>query len=144
MLAAIFSSLQNHKELLVWLSIFSAVTFVGSLLLIPVLCVRMSEDYFMPHRKREATLAGRHPVLRWTGLILKNILGILVIAAGLAMLVLPGQGLLTIIIGIMMLNFPGKQQLELRLIRIPGVLRAINHLRARAKHPPLQLPPREA
>ena len=137
------SSLLQNKELLVWLGIFSAVTFVGSLLLIPVLCVRMGEDYFMPHRDKEETLAGRHPFIRWAGLILKNIIGVLLIAAGIAMLFLPGQGLLTIIMGIMMLNFPGKRSFELRLIRLPGVLRAINALRARAKHPPLQLPPRE-
>lgn len=143
MLATTLSSIQEHKELLVWLSVFSAVTFVGSLLLIPVLCVRMGEDYFMPHRDQDQTLAGRHPVLRWSGLILKNVLGLLLFASGVAMLVLPGQGLLTMLIGIMMLNFPGKRALELRLIRLPGVLRVINHLRARAQHAPLQLPPRE-
>ena len=96
----------------------------------------------MPHRDAERTLEGRHPVIRWTGLILKNIIGVLLVLAGIAMLFLPGQGLLTVIIGIMMLNFPGKRALELRLIRLPGVLRAVNALRARAKHPPLQLPPR--
>lgn len=136
-------SLIHNKEFLVWLGIFSAVTFFGSLALIPVLCVRMGEDYFMPHRDEQETLAGRHPVIRWTGLILKNIIGLLLVIAGIAMLFLPGQGVLTIIIGVMMLNFPGKRSLELRLIRLPGVLRAINHLRARAKHPPLQLPPPE-
>ena len=136
-----FDWLSQHKEVLVWLGIFSAVTFVGSLLLIPVLCVRMGEDYFMPHRDQQRTLEGRHPFIRWTGLILKNLIGILLILAGIAMLVLPGQGVLTIIIGIMLLNFPGKRKLELKLIRIPGILRAINYLRARAKHPPLQLPP---
>lgn len=123
---------------------FSAATFVGSLILIPILCVRMGEDYFMPHRDRDETLAGRHPIIRWAGLILKNVLGGLVLLAGIAMLVLPGQGLLTIIIGVMMLNFPGKRALELRLIRLPGVLRAINALRARGHRPPLELPPKES
>lgn len=133
--------LHHHKEILVWLGAFSAVTFVGSLILIPILCVRMGEDYFMPHRDKDETLARRHPVIRWTGLVLKNIIGLLLTTAGFAMLFLPGQGVLAILIGIMMLNFPGKRRLELRLIRIPGVLRAINYLRGRAKHPPLQLPP---
>lgn len=128
--------------MLVWLGVFSVITFIGSLLLIPLLCVRMGEDYFMPHRYAERTLEGRHPVIRWAGLILKNIFGLLLLLAGIAMLFLPGQGLLTMIIGIMMLNFPGKRALELRLIRLPGVLRAVNALRARAKHAPLQLPPR--
>ncbi len=138
----VLDALSNNKELLVWLGIFSGVTFVGSLLLIPFLCVRMGRDYFMPHRDQEMTLADRHPVIRWTGLILKNVIGVLLIAAGIAMLVLPGQGVLTILIGIVFLNFPGKRALELRLIRIPGILRAINAIRAKAKHVPLELPPR--
>ena len=143
MLAFAWLSLWEDKEVLVWLSAFSAVTFVGSLLLIPFLCVRMGEDYFMPHRDHQVTLAGKHPMLRWTGLVLKNVLGVLVFAAGIAMIFLPGQGLLTMLIGIMMLNFPGKRTLELRLIRLPGVLRTINHLRVRAGHGPLQLPPKD-
>ncbi|MBX7207908.1 MAG: hypothetical protein K1X78_06345 [Verrucomicrobiaceae bacterium] len=135
--------LSSHPDLVVFLGLFSVVTFVGSLLLIPFLCVRMGEDYFMPHRDKDRTLEGRHPVIRWTGLVLKNLIGLLLFAAGLAMLFLPGQGVLTMIIGIMMLNFPGKRAFELWLIRRPGVLRGINALRARAKHPPLELPDRE-
>ena len=136
------NSLLHNQEFLVWLGVFSVITFVGSLLLIPVLCVKMGEDYFMPQRDKDETLAGRHPLLRWAGLILKNVVGVLLIAAGIAMLFLPGQGLLTILIGIMMLNFPGKRSFELWMIRLPGVLKAINAMRARAKHAPLQLPPK--
>jgi hypothetical protein len=140
----VFDSLIHNKEVLVWLGIFSAVTFVGSLAVIPVLCVRMGEDYFMPHRDKDETLAGRHPVIRWTGLILKNLIGVLLVLAGIAMLFLPGQGVLTIIIGVMMLNFPGKRSFELWMIRLPGVLKAINAMRARAKHAPMQLPPKNS
>ena len=138
------NSLLHNQEFLVWLGVFSVITFVGSLLLIPVLCVKMGEDYFMPQRDKDETLAGRHPLLRWAGLILKNVVGVLLIAAGIAMLVLPGQGLLTSLIGIMMLNFPGKRSFELWMIRLPGVLKAINAMRARAKHAPLQLPPKNS
>jgi hypothetical protein len=138
------NSLLHNQEFLVWLGVFSVITFVGSLLLIPVLCVKMGEDYFMPQRDKDETLAGRHPLLRWAGLILKNVMGVLLIAAGIAMLFLPGQGLLTILIGIMMLNFPGKRSFELWMIRLPGVLKAINAMRARAKHAPLQWPPNKS
>jgi hypothetical protein len=137
----VFDWLSSHKEILAWLGVFSILTFVGSLILIPFLCVRMGADYFMPHRDFERTLEGRHPLIRWTGLILKNILGLFLVLAGIAMLILPGQGILSIVIGIMIMNIPGKRQLELRLIRIPGILRAVNFLRVRANHPPLQLPP---
>ena len=44
----------------------------------------------------------------------------------------------------MMLNFPGKRSFELWMIRLPGVLKAINAMRARAKHAPLQLPPKNS
>ena len=58
------------------------------------------------------------------------------------MLALPGQGLLTIFMGLMLMNFPGKRSLELRIIRIPSILKSVNWMRAKADHPPLNLPPR--
>ncbi len=139
-LSGVIHSLLHNKEFLIWLSIASAVMFVGSLILIPILCVKMQPDHFMPHRDDQRSFAGRHPAIRWAGLILKNVTGVILVLAGIAMLFLPGQGLLTIIMGLMMLNFPGKRSLELKLIRLPGILRGINALRARSNHPPLQLP----
>jgi hypothetical protein len=56
------------------------------------------------------------------------------------MLLLPGQGLLTILIGITFTNFPGKYKLEQALARKHSILRAMNWIRRKAKHPPL-LPP---
>ena len=53
---------------------------VSGLVLIPYLCVRMREDYFMPHRDLHDTLAGRHPVIRWAWLIFKHLLGLILIA----------------------------------------------------------------
>ena len=131
----------SHKELVVWLGIASVFTFVASLVVIPFICVRMGHDYFMPHRDLDTTLRGRRPVIRWTGLILKNLAGLILFLAGVAMLFLPGQGVITMIIGILLMNFPGKRSFELWLIRIPGILRTINSLRQRAGHPPLELPP---
>jgi len=54
----------------------------------------------------------------------------------------PGQGILTILIGLSLLDFPGKRNLELKLIRLRTVRKAINWIRARAQQPPLELPPR--
>ena len=50
----------------------------------------------------------RYPVLRPLLLIAKNLLGFVLIVAGIAMLVLPGQGLLTIVVGVVLMNFPGR------------------------------------
>jgi hypothetical protein len=68
------------------------------------------------------------------------VFGIIFILAGLAMLVLPGQGIITVLIGIMMVDFPGKFALERRIVQHPRVLRAINWMRTTARRRPLQVP----
>ncbi len=82
-------------------------------------------------------MENRHPALRWFGLAVKNVLGLVLLLAGIAMLVRPGQGVLTILMGIALLDFPGKRQLERRLIALPTVLRTINKLREKFGRPPL-------
>ncbi len=103
----------------------------------------MREDYFLAETPApEDSFKGRHPVIRWVALISKNLLGSLLVLAGIAMLALPGQGLLTILLGLVVMNFPGKRKLELRIIHFPKVLRSINWIRAKAEQPPLKLPAR--
>jgi hypothetical protein len=127
----------DHATLLCWLGILSLVTFVASLIVIPLLIVRMPADYFTRERPY---YRGRHPVLHWSILIAKNLFGALFLLAGLAMLFLPGQGLITIVIALTLLNFPGKRRLECRLIRRPGINRVINWIRTRKGRPPLLIP----
>ena len=127
-----------NESLLWWLGIASAITFIGSLIIIPYLVVRIPADYFT--RPKDTKPKRQHPVVWLFGSIVKNFFGILFVLAGIAMLILPGQGILTILIGLMLINFPGKHNLERRIIQQPAVLRAINWMRAKADHPPLQVP----
>jgi hypothetical protein len=132
--------LRAHEVVLGWLSAVSAVMFVGSLLAVPWLLVRIPTDYFLrPHHYIDRWQP-RHPLLRIVFLVTKNLMGIVLVLVGAAMLVLPGQGILTIVIGLLFLDFPGKRTLELRLVRQPPVLRAINWMRAKAGRQPLELP----
>ena len=131
--------LHDHKEAMWWVAALSAAVFVGSLILVPWLVVRIPEDYFAKPRRPKTPFADTHPLMRWIGLILKNILGVLLVVAGIAMLLLPGQGLLTVAIGILLLDFPGKHGMEKRLIRMGPVLNSINWLRNKAHVPPLVL-----
>jgi hypothetical protein len=78
-------------------------------------------------------------LLRIIGRILKNVVGVLFVLAGLSMLVLPGQGVLTILIGLSLVDFPGKQRLEARIIGQRSVFKAVNSLRARFGRPPFVL-----
>jgi hypothetical protein len=122
---------------LLWLFALSLVSFVGSLIAIPVILIRLPSDYF-DERYPRAWLRDHHPILRFAAHVLKNAAGVIFILGGLAMLVLPGQGLLTIVIGLSLMDFPGKRALERRLLSRPRVLRAINHLRQRFDRPPLR------
>ncbi len=104
--------IQIHRVALLWLTAISVVTFVGSLILVPLLVVRIPADYFARKEGHGKSWANYHPLVRAILLAGKNLLGYILIAAGLAMLVLPGQGTLTILIGILLVDFPGKYRLE--------------------------------
>ena len=121
-----------------YLAAFSIISFIGTLMVIPVLVIRIPDDYFSEKRRhRWEPWAHEHPLIRWTLLITKNLLGYVFIVLGIAMLVLPGQGILTILIGIMFINFPGKYRLERWVITRAPLLKTINRLRQRAGHAPL-------
>ena len=139
-MAELLDWFRNHSFLLSWLAVFSVVAFIGTLAVIPALVVRIPQDYFLHDRRPPSARSNRgilqHLVL--TGL--KNVIGILFVLAGVAMLVLPGQGLLTILIGLMLMNFPGKYTLQRTLISHKTVLSAVNRLRSRAGRPPIVIP----
>ncbi len=126
------------REHLWWTFALSLFILVGTVVLVPLVVARMPSDHFV--RPETERWSRRHPLLRgalWVG---RNLLGAVLVVAGVAMLVLPGQGILTILIGLIVLEFPGKRALELRLVRRPRVRRAVDWIRARAGRPPLLLP----
>ncbi|GAB4191709.1 MAG: hypothetical protein Kow00105_05760 [Phycisphaeraceae bacterium] len=130
--------IQSNDALLWWLAAVSVVTFVASLVLLPWVVSRIPEDYFAHDSRPASVLAQRHPLTRWTLRLLKNVLGVILTVAGLAMLVLPGQGLLTLVVGLMLLDVPGKYRLECWLVSRPRISKAINWLRRRRGKPPIR------
>lgn len=119
----------------------SVLLFVLSLIGIPFFLTRVPADFFS-RSEREPAGIGRPARPGWLLLIriLKNILGVILVLAGLVMLLIPGQGLLTIVAGLVLLEFPGKRRLERWVITRPAVHRPINALRRRVGRPPLKLP----
>ena len=109
-----------------------------SALVVPPVLQRIPADYFR-HPPRPFGWRGRTPagVALW---MLRNLLGGALVVAGIAMLVLPGQGILTILIGLVLMDFPGKRRGEVYLLRKPTVARAVTWIRSRAKQPPLEIP----
>lgn len=133
--------IDNHQAILWTLSAASVITFIASLILVPAIAVRIPPDYFTHPARPAGPLADRHPLIRLALRIGTNALGALFVLAGVAMLVLPGQGLLTILIGFLMLDGPGKYRFEKWLVARRFVRRPINWLRRRAGHASLQTPP---
>ena len=116
------------------------VTFSLSLAETAWILVKLPARYFSPTHKVEF-FADRPPAVRVLGLVGKNLLGVVHLVIGVIMSLpgVPGQGILTILIGIMLLDIPGTRRLELKLVRRPKVLSAINRIRARFHKPPLEL-----
>lgn len=131
------ASYTSGRSLLWGVAIF-LVTFTVSIAVTVFVLIKLPANYFKAEHGREFWVE-RHPVLRWGGLVGKNLLGAFLVLLGIVMLIGPGQGLLTILLGVMLLDFPGKRGLELKLVRRPKVLHAINRLRQRFDKPPLQL-----
>jgi len=121
-----------------WIFFASVATFVASVVTLPILVVRMPADYFVGDGSDDSW-AAHHPLVRVTVLVVKNLVGGLLVAAGIVMLFMPGQGILTILIGLSLLSLPGKRAFERRLVGSPAVFKAINAIRARAGQPPLRL-----
>lgn len=124
------------KEMWIGLFVFSVVAFLGTLVAIPTILVRLPQDYFQNHHHKP-WFANHHQVIRIIGILAKNVAGIIFLLAGIAMLVLPGQGLMTMLLGILFIDFPGKHRLEKKLIQHPKILKTINALREKAGKPPL-------
>ena len=128
-----------HQSILSWLTVFSVLTFLGTLLVIPILIIHIPEEYFLHEKRNPAVSRKNHPGLRFLLLIVKNILGAIFVIAGIAMLVLPGQGLLTILIGVMLMSFPGKYALKRKIIMQKQIFKTINRLRVKANRPPIRV-----
>ena len=70
--------------------------------------------------------------------IARGILGWLLIAAGIAMLILPGPGLVVLLLGITLADFPGRCRIQHWICTRKHVLSSINRLRKRFHRPPLK------
>lgn len=108
----------------------SLLMLLVSLVAVPWVCCRLPIDYLDPDAPRAG--AG------WFRRVARNVVGVLLLMAGILMLVLPGQGLLTMLVGLTLVDFPGKRRFVRRLLMRRRVLRVINGLRRRFGIEPLR------
>ncbi len=123
----IHSFLTDHGNILTWLGIISAICFLASLAIIPWIICRLEADHFL----RLHAQNNSHPLAFVHLRLLRYLLGVILLVAGVLMLFLPGQGLLTMILGLSLLDFPGKQQAVDKLLQIPSIQKALNWIRTK-------------
>lgn len=111
-------------------------SIVVSILIVGVMIVKIPANYFSSHYQQDF-LPNSSWVTRWGATIAKNLVGAVLVAAGIVMLIGPGQGILTILVGLILMDIPGKRPLEARIIKRPTVLAAVNKLRAKYGKPEL-------
>ncbi len=116
------------------------LSFTVSTALVSFALVKLPANYFHSSHAREFW-EDKNRALRWSGIVLKNLIGLVMIVLGIIMSLpgIPGPGIVTILLGLVMMDIPGKRPFEARLVRRPAVLQSINRLRARFDKPPLVL-----
>ena len=116
------------------------VSLVISFAALAIVMVKIPANYFSTHYKQDF-LPDSPWLVRWSAVVLKNVLGLFLIVLGIVLSLpgVPGQGVLTILLGLIMIDIPGKRPIEARIIKQPKVLAAVNKLRAKYGKPELQL-----
>ncbi len=119
-----------------WGLLFTVAGVIASYGLIIIGMIKIPANYFSSSYVKEIS-SDKHFFVRWGALIVKNLIGFLLIVAGIVMIFTPGPGVPTILLGLIMMDIPGKRPLEAKLIQRPMVLSAVNDLRAKYNKPPL-------
>ena len=121
-----------------WVVAGSVLSLLISSVLSTLYIAQLPVDYFVAKKRQ---LRNReHWVVRLILILIKNAIGLILIAAGFLMLFTPGQGLLTLIAGLLLTDFPGKFTLERWIARQKSVMRALNWLREKRRQPPFLSP----
>lgn len=132
--------IETHGDVLSLVMAGSFLILLGTLALIPFMIAGLPDSYFEDSRRRPLEHLLHRPTLRITLLLLKNALGLILLLAGLAMLVIPGQGLLTLFVAMILIDFRGKFALKCKLIRLPRLRRLMNRFRIRHGKAPFIIP----
>ena len=111
------------------LALLSLAMFFGSLVAVPWLIGRLPADYFLTHWQRMDERRRQHSLAQVLVPLLRNLVGAVLLLAGVAMLLLPGQGLLTMVIGLCLMDFPGKRKVLDWLVGRAAIQQGLNWIR---------------
>jgi 4-hydroxybenzoate polyprenyltransferase len=127
----------ERNTIVVWVLLGVSIVSVALVaLLLPGMVARLPADYFASSRQAPRE---RPSASGWVKRIGKNVLGFVFLLAGIAMVLLPGQGVLTILIGVFLLDFPGKHAMERWIVRRKKIKALLDRMREKRGQPPLQV-----
>ena len=114
----------------IFILLFSFITFAGSVIAIPLAIGRLDCNYFCAFAQRvEKGESKEKNGAFFVWALVRNTFGLVLVALGLAMLVLPGQGIITLVLGLSLLDFPGKSLLFAWLLKRKAVQQTLNWIR---------------
>ena len=121
----------SHRPGMGKLALWGAVGVLAGFILICIVVAVLPRDFFTRPRRSKG----------WKK-ILKNALGWLTIAAGVALSLpmVPGPGFVLLLAGLALVDFPGRRKLLRKVISRPGVHRKLNAFRRKLHRPYFLLP----
>lgn len=130
-----------NNKLIAVAAMVGGALFAGTAAAVPFLINMLPADYFMKEKRARQMKSVCGAAFSIIIIIIKNLAGIILFAAGFALLFMPGQGLLTIFISLVLLDFPGKWKMQKRLIRNRKISAAVNWVRKKGGKEEIQVPP---
>ena len=127
------------KETLLWVSTISGVGLLAVAIVVPWLIVRMPEDFFS--KPQRYNWLDRKPAsIRAPIRILKNMLAVVLVIAGVIMFLTPASGLFPILLGVVLADVPGKLKLQRWILCRKTIRNSMNWLRRKFHRKPVQMP----
>jgi hypothetical protein len=108
----------------------SIAMFVGSLVAIPWMIRRLPSDHFVRPPQAHSLKTK----------VLRNVAGAILVALGIAMLVLPGQGIIAVLFGLSIMDLKIKARIMRRLLCQKKIQEGVQRIRAKAGKQPLAIP----
>ena len=114
------------------LALWGAVGVLAGFVLLSIVVAALPRDFFTRPRRSKG----------WVTVVLKNALGILLLAVGVALSLpmVPGPGFVLVLVGLALVDFPGRRKLLRKVISRPGVHRKLNAFRRKLHRPYFLLP----
>ncbi|MBN2533686.1 MAG: hypothetical protein JXB88_12390 [Spirochaetales bacterium] len=138
MINVIFMWFKEHIFILYLMGGISLFLFITTVVIVPLILIHLPPD-FLINIKRKKRVEKIHFTIHILLMIIKNLIGIILVAAGVLMLILPGQGIITIFIGLILVDFPGKRKLVFYILSNPIILNTINWIRKKNRKKDLML-----